>query len=71
MLGLGIKRVVWHPSGRFLAVGGFDDRIRILSDATGWRMVAELEMPGGIFGNTAPSGSLVSRRVVSKVSTPV
>lgn len=66
LLGLGIKRVIWHPSGRFLAVGGFDDKIRILADATGWRSVAEVDLPGGIFGNATTAGNLAGRRIVSE-----
>lgn len=26
-LGLGIRAVVWHPTGAFLAVGGWDDKV--------------------------------------------
>lgn len=25
--GFGIRRVVWHPSGMFLAIGGWDDKV--------------------------------------------
>lgn len=63
-LGLGLKRVAWHPSGRFIALGGFDDKIRILADVNGWRPVAEIDLPGGIFGNTAQSSTQAGRRVV-------
>lgn len=27
--GLGAKQLVWHPSGTFLAIGGFDDIVRL------------------------------------------
>jgi hypothetical protein len=26
--GFGIRKVSWHPSGMFLAVGGWDDKVR-------------------------------------------
>ena len=26
-LGLGIRTVSWHPSGMFIAVGGWDDKV--------------------------------------------
>ncbi|KAI0307923.1 Quino protein amine dehydrogenase [Multifurca ochricompacta] len=40
----GIRNVVWHPSGMFLAVGGWDNKIHILEQLT-WSRVATLE-PG-------------------------
>lgn len=30
--GLGIRNVAWHPSGMFLAVGGWDEKVKILPD---------------------------------------
>lgn len=32
--GLGVKAAVWDPSGQFLAVGSYDQRVRVLSDVT-------------------------------------
>ncbi|KAG1666484.1 hypothetical protein FOA52_004866 [Chlamydomonas sp. UWO 241] len=32
--GLGVKTAVWDPSGQFLAVGSYDQRVRVLSDVT-------------------------------------
>ncbi|KAF8898871.1 WD repeat-containing protein 8 [Infundibulicybe gibba] len=45
--GFGIRSVAWHPSGLFLAVGGWDDKIHILS-AVGWSEVATLELSSKI-----------------------
>jgi hypothetical protein len=28
--GFGIRNAMWHPSGLFLAVGGWDDKVYIL-----------------------------------------
>lgn len=33
-LGLGVRAVAWHPSGRWLAVGGWDGSVRVLEDVT-------------------------------------
>ncbi|KAF7306809.1 ATP-dependent metallopeptidase [Mycena indigotica] len=60
--GFGIRRVSWHPSGMFLAVGGWDDKIHIL-DLT-WTVAATLELsariPSGVvsvpFGENHPNG---------------
>ncbi|KAI0348400.1 YVTN repeat-like/Quino protein amine dehydrogenase [Trametopsis cervina] len=41
--GFGIRSVAWHPSGAYLAVSGWDDRIYILENAT-WGAVAVLEL---------------------------
>ena len=37
---LGVKTVTWSPSGQFLAIGSFDEKLRILNHLT-WRAVAE------------------------------
>ena len=39
--GLGIKSVYWSPSGQFLAIGSYDEKLRILNSLT-WSTVAEL-----------------------------
>ncbi|WVQ71313.1 hypothetical protein IAR50_000841 [Cryptococcus sp. DSM 104548] len=39
--GLGIKLVTWAPSGRWLTIGGWDGKIRILENE-GWRCVCEI-----------------------------
>ncbi|KAF9056497.1 WD repeat-containing protein 8 [Panaeolus papilionaceus] len=40
---LGIRRVSWHPTGTFIAVGGWDDKIHILDSLT-WSDVVTLEL---------------------------
>ncbi|KAJ6574989.1 YVTN repeat-like/Quino protein amine dehydrogenase [Mycena capillaripes] len=49
--GFGIRRVAWHPSGMFLAIGGWDDKIHIL-DLT-WSVAATLELSGRIPADVA------------------
>ncbi|GAA5860126.1 hypothetical protein JCM8547_009192 [Rhodosporidiobolus lusitaniae] len=44
-VGLGVRTVEWHPSGEFVAVGGFDGRIRILSRHAFSSPLAELSLP--------------------------
>ncbi|GAA5941352.1 uncharacterized protein JCM15063_006072 [Sporobolomyces koalae] len=44
-VGLGIKSVEWTRDGLFLAVGGYDGKIRILSKVASWNVVAELSCP--------------------------
>ncbi|KAJ7092601.1 hypothetical protein C8R44DRAFT_816099 [Mycena epipterygia] len=44
--GFGIRRVAWHPSGLFLAVGGWDDKIHVL-DLT-WSPAVTLELSARI-----------------------
>ena len=50
--GLGVRSVEWHPSGRFLAVGGYDDAVRILNDIS-WTASYELDLPGSIWASAA------------------
>ncbi|THH10929.1 hypothetical protein EW145_g995 [Phellinidium pouzarii] len=45
--GLGIRCVAWHPSGSFIAVGGYDDKIHIL-DGLSWSCVVTLELASRI-----------------------
>ena len=47
--GFGIRSVSWHPSGLFLAVGGWDDKIHIL-DNLSWSPVTTLELSSRIPG---------------------
>ncbi|CAE6521334.1 unnamed protein product [Rhizoctonia solani] len=41
--GLGIRSAAWHPSGAFLAVGGWDDKVHILSSLS-WTVVVTFEL---------------------------
>ncbi|SCZ87534.1 BZ3500_MvSof-1268-A1-R1_Chr2-2g05000 [Microbotryum saponariae] len=43
-IGMGVRSIRWHPSGEYLAIGGWDGKIRILS-RLGWRPMAELLHP--------------------------
>ncbi|ORY78011.1 hypothetical protein BCR35DRAFT_342395, partial [Leucosporidium creatinivorum] len=46
-VGLGIRKVEWHPTGDWLAVGGWDGKIRILTRLA-WAPVAELSVPAKV-----------------------
>nr|XP_033777656.1 WD repeat-containing protein WRAP73 isoform X1 [Geotrypetes seraphini] len=39
---LGIKSITWSPSSQFLAIGSYDEKVRILNHVT-WKPIAELE----------------------------
>ncbi|KAF9076159.1 WD repeat-containing protein 8 [Rhodocollybia butyracea] len=52
---LGIREVVWHPSGMFLAVAGWDDKVHIL-DTLSWSPVVTFELSSRV-----PSGVTVWR----------
>ncbi|KPV74090.1 uncharacterized protein RHOBADRAFT_54651 [Rhodotorula graminis WP1] len=43
-VGLGIRNVKWAPDGEWIAVGGWDGKVRILS-RHGWAAIAELGLP--------------------------
>ncbi|TFK77216.1 WD repeat-containing protein 8 [Pluteus cervinus] len=53
--GLGIRNVAWHPSGTFLAVAGWDDKVHIL-DSLSWSPVTTLEL-----SSRAPAGVTIWR----------
>lgn len=42
---LGLRSVCWSPSGQFLAIGGYDQKLRLLNHMT-WKTIAELDHPG-------------------------
>uniref|UniRef100_A0A3B3BCV5 WD repeat containing, antisense to TP73 n=1 Tax=Oryzias melastigma TaxID=30732 RepID=A0A3B3BCV5_ORYME len=44
---LGVKSVSWSPSSQFLAIGSFDEKVRILNHIT-WKKVAQFEHPAVI-----------------------
>ncbi|KAF5385412.1 hypothetical protein D9757_005386 [Collybiopsis confluens] len=52
---LGIREVAWHPSGMFLAILGFDDKVQIL-DALSWSPVTTFEP-----ASKTPSGVVIWR----------
>ncbi|XP_074074760.1 WD repeat-containing protein WRAP73 isoform X3 [Macrotis lagotis] len=37
---LGIKNIAWSPSSQFLAIGSYDEKVRILNHVT-WKMITE------------------------------
>ncbi|XP_062821694.1 WD repeat-containing protein WRAP73 isoform X2 [Anolis carolinensis] len=41
---LGVKSIAWSPSSQFLAIGSFDEKVRILNHVT-WKKIAEFEHP--------------------------
>ncbi|KAI6047767.1 WD repeat-containing protein 8 [Pisolithus marmoratus] len=53
--GFGIRHVAWHPTGMFIAVGGWDDKIHILDSLT-WSAASTLELSSRI-----PSGVMLWR----------
>ncbi|XP_039612031.1 WD repeat-containing protein WRAP73 isoform X1 [Polypterus senegalus] len=44
---LGVKSITWSPSSQFLAVGSYDEKVRILNHIT-WKQITELEHPSTI-----------------------
>ena len=44
---LGVKRVQWSPSSQFLAIGSYDQKVRVLNHLT-WRIVAEHDHPSTV-----------------------
>ncbi|KHN00984.1 WD repeat-containing protein WRAP73 [Glycine soja] len=47
--GLGVKSVSWSPCGQFLAVGSYDQMLRVLNHLT-WKTFAELMHPSTVRG---------------------
>uniref|UniRef100_A0A8C3C9Q0 WD repeat-containing protein WRAP73 n=1 Tax=Cairina moschata TaxID=8855 RepID=A0A8C3C9Q0_CAIMO len=44
---LGIKSIAWSPSSQFLAIGSYDEKVRILNHVT-WKKIAEFEHPATV-----------------------
>ncbi|XP_071622812.1 WD repeat-containing protein WRAP73 isoform X1 [Heliangelus exortis] len=44
---LGIKSIAWSPSSQFLAVGSYDEKVRILNHIT-WKKITEFEHPATV-----------------------
>ncbi|XP_077441808.1 WD repeat-containing protein WRAP73 [Vanacampus margaritifer] len=44
---LGVKCVAWSPSSQFLAIGSYDEKVRILNHIT-WKKMAQFEHPATI-----------------------
>ncbi|XP_046332030.2 WD repeat-containing protein WRAP73-like [Haliotis rufescens] len=47
---LGIKNIAWSLSSQFLAIGSFDEKVRILNHIT-WKKVAEFSHPSTVENN--------------------
>ncbi|RQM23021.1 hypothetical protein B5M09_010808 [Aphanomyces astaci] len=54
---LGIKSMAWSPSGQFLALGSFDEKVRLMSHMH-WKCIAELDHPT-FLPSTSASSSVV------------
>lgn len=44
---LGIKSLKWSPSGQFICLGGFDEKIRLLNHYT-WKPLIEFSHPSSV-----------------------
>ncbi|EFP91382.2 uncharacterized protein PGTG_17338 [Puccinia graminis f. sp. tritici CRL 75-36-700-3] len=42
-VGLGIRHIKWRPGGEYLAVGGWDCKVRLLNDLT-WSSICEIDL---------------------------
>uniref|UniRef100_A0A8P4KTC3 WD repeat containing, antisense to TP73 n=2 Tax=Dicentrarchus labrax TaxID=13489 RepID=A0A8P4KTC3_DICLA len=58
---LGIKSVTWCPSSQFLAIGSYDEKVRILNHIT-WKKVTQFEHPATINNTKAVVYKEVERR---------
>ncbi|KAM8831088.1 WD repeat-containing protein WRAP73 [Synchiropus picturatus] len=62
---LGIKSVTWSPSSQFLAIGSYDEKVRILNHVT-WKKVTQFDHPANINGCKTVYKELVTPAPVSK-----
>ncbi|KAL6456712.1 hypothetical protein MHYP_G00352560 [Metynnis hypsauchen] len=60
---LGIKSVAWSPSSQFLAIGSYDEKVRILNHIT-WKKLVEFEHPATITSSKAVVFKEVEKRPV-------
>uniref|UniRef100_A0A672YH74 WD repeat containing, antisense to TP73 n=1 Tax=Sphaeramia orbicularis TaxID=375764 RepID=A0A672YH74_9TELE len=51
---LGVKSVTWSPSSQFLAIGSYDEKVRILNHIT-WKKITQFEHPSTINNTKAVS----------------
>ncbi|XP_076845139.1 WD repeat-containing protein WRAP73 [Brachyhypopomus gauderio] len=60
---LGIKSVAWSPSSQFLAIGSYDEKVRILNHIT-WKKLVEFEHQATITNSKAVVFKEVEKRPV-------
>ncbi|XP_038864358.1 WD repeat-containing protein WRAP73 isoform X2 [Salvelinus namaycush] len=60
---LGIKSLAWSPSSQFLAIGSYDEKVRILNHIT-WKKVTEFDHPATINNTKAVVYKEVERKPV-------
>ncbi|XP_029012458.1 WD repeat-containing protein WRAP73 [Betta splendens] len=58
---LGVKSVTWSPSSQFLAIGSYDEKVRILNHIT-WKKIAQFEHLGTINNTKAVVYKEVERK---------
>ncbi|XP_034027428.1 WD repeat-containing protein WRAP73-like [Thalassophryne amazonica] len=58
---LGVKSVTWSPSSQFLAIGSYDEKVRILNHIT-WKKIAQFDHPTTINNTKAVLYKEVERR---------
>uniref|UniRef100_A0A7N6BZZ8 WD repeat containing, antisense to TP73 n=1 Tax=Anabas testudineus TaxID=64144 RepID=A0A7N6BZZ8_ANATE len=58
---LGVKSVTWSPSSQFLAIGSYDEKVRILNHIT-WKKIMQFEHPATINNTKAAVYKEVERR---------
>ncbi|XP_077370708.1 WD repeat-containing protein WRAP73 [Festucalex cinctus] len=58
---LGVKCVAWSPSSQFLAIGSYDEKVRILNHIT-WKKMAQFEHPATITNSKAVVYKEVEKR---------
>jgi hypothetical protein len=62
-MALGVKVVTWSPSSQFLAIGSYDEKLRLLNHVT-WKMIVELAHPATLESN---SDTLIFQEVTKKM----
>ncbi|KAL2103361.1 hypothetical protein ACEWY4_000229 [Coilia grayii] len=60
---LGIKGLTWSPSSQFLAIGSYDQKVRILNHIT-WKKIVEFDHPATINNSKAVVYREVDKRLV-------
>ncbi|KAG7227022.1 hypothetical protein INR49_022369 [Caranx melampygus] len=58
---LGVKSVTWSPSSQFLAIGSYDEKVRILNHIT-WKTIAQFDHPSTINSTKSVVYKEVERR---------